>query len=279
MDNEIMAEGKSQLYISNLAELADEQGVIDYGAIIICRRGTAIMRIDFKCWQLSAGAVITLFPKDVVQLSSASDDFEVEMLRYNPAQLREASLRLEQTVYDTLRKDRCRGNQPTVSKIVDGMFNLLRIYFDQPECKCTDLLVLCQLRAFFTGFYDWTTRNEPSPDEGNASRRMNDLFNGFMVLLEQDYHLSHDVGYYAEKLCITPKYLNTITKSVANHTPKTIIDHYVVLQLKLSLRQSKMSIKQMAWDFHFSDTSFFCRYFKQHTGTTPQQFRRECAKR
>lgn len=279
MDNEIIAVGKSRLYVSTLAELAGEQSVIDYGAIIICRRGSAVMRIDFKCWRLSVGAVITLFPKDVVQLSDASCDFEVEMLRYNPAQLREASLQLEQTVYNTLRKDRCRGNQPVVGEIVDGMFNLLRIYFDQPECKCTDQLVLCQLRAFFTGFYDWIVRNEPIPDEGNASRRMNDLFNDFMVLLEQDFRLSHDVGYYAAKLCITPKYLNTITKNVADHTPKTIIDHYVVLQLKLSLRQSKMSIKQMAWDFHFSDTSFFCRYFKQHTGVTPQQFRRESARR
>jgi len=274
MDNEILTSEKAQLYVSSLGELMGEQKVIDYGAIIICRQGTATMRIDFKCWRLEEGAVITLFPNDVVQMTDASADFEVEMLRYCPAQLREASLQLEQTIYDTLRKDRCRGKQPVVGDIVNGMFNLLRIYFDQPECKCTDQLVLYQLKAFFLGFYDWITRNELSHECGNASQRMNELFNRFMELLERDFRLSHDVCYYAERLCITPKYLNTITKAVAHHTPKTIIDHYVVLQIKLFLHQSNISIKQMAWMFHFSDASFFCRYFKQHTGMTPQEFRK-----
>lgn len=147
MDNEILTSEKAQLYVSSLGELMGEQKVIDYGAIIICRQGTATMRIDFKCWRLEEGAVITLFPNDVVQMTDASADFEIEMLRYCPAQLREASLQLEQTIYDTLRKDRCRGKQPVVGDIVNGMFNLLRIYFDQPECKCTDQLVLYQLKS------------------------------------------------------------------------------------------------------------------------------------
>lgn len=275
MDYELQASEKAQLFTSTLAELRSDHSVINYGAIIICRRGTATMRIDFKCWRLEVGAVITLFPNDVTQITDASPDFLVEMLRYSPALLREASLQLEQTVYSVLRKDRCRGSQPVVSDIVNGVFHLLHIYFDQPECQCTNQLVLYQLKAFFVGFYDWITRNQQANADDNTSWRVNELFNQFMQLLESDFRLSHDVGYYADRLCISSKYLNTITKRITNHTPKTIIDHYVILQLKLLLRQSNLSIKQIAWDFHFSDSSFFCRYFKQHTGLTPQAFRRE----
>lgn len=272
MDREILASEKARLYNSRLEELRMEQTVLNYGAIMICRHGTATIHVDFKCWRLEEGAVITLFPNDVVMLVDVSDDFEVEMLRYDPAMLREASLQIEHTIYHALRKDRCRGNERVVTEIINGMFALLRTYFKQADCQCTDQLVLYQLKAFFIGFYDWMVRNQHS-DEDKGTRRVNELFHQFMELLASDYRQSHDVGYYADKLCITPKYLNTITKTVANHTPKTLIDHYVVLQLKLLLRHCDTSIKQVAWDYHFSDTSFFCRYFKQHTGLSPQQFR------
>lgn len=272
MDRDILSTDKSRLLISSLDELRGEQNITGYGAIIICRSGIATLRIDFKTWRLAEGDVITLFPNDVVCLEEASDDFTVEMLRYDPAMLREASLQLERTVYSRLRSDRCRQGSQVVTRIINAMFALLRIYFDQPECKCLDQLVLYQLKAFFTGFYDYIIRCKPE-EPNETTPRANEIFNQFMELLERDYKLSHDVAYYAHELCITPKYLSTIVKRITTHTPKTIIDHYVILQLKLSLRNSDVAVKQLAWDFHFSDTSFFCRYFKQHTGLSPQEFR------
>ena len=92
--------------------------------------------------------------------------------------------------------------------------------------------------------------------------------------LEHRYRESRDVSYYAELLHISPKYLNMVTQRMTSHTIKTIINQYVVLQIKQSLTTEEKSIKQIAWDYHFSDLSFFCRYFKQHTGMTPQQFRK-----
>lgn len=136
--------------ITSLQELKDESNVIDYGAIILCKGGTASMRIDFKDWHLKQYAVITLFPNDVVMLHDVSDDFEVEMLRYDKTLLREASLQLEQTVYSLLRKDRCRTDKQVVTLIIENMFSLLRLYFIQKECMCLDQLVLYQLKAFFS---------------------------------------------------------------------------------------------------------------------------------
>lgn len=277
MDRDILSTDKAQLIVSSLDELRGEQNITGYGGIIICRSGSATMRIDFKSWTLGVGDVITLFPNDVVCIENVSDDFTVEMLRYDPAMLREASLQLERTVYSRLRNDRCRQGAQVVTDIINAMFNLLRIYFDQPECKCLDQLVLCQLRAFFIGFYDYISRCE-SDTEDETTTRTNELFNQFMDTLERDYKQSHDVAYYASQLCITPKYLTTIVKRMTGHTPKTIIDHYVVLQLKLQLRNRDITVKQLAWDFHFSDASFFCRYFKQHTGLSPQKFRDQQAR-
>ena len=301
--SELSSRQEASLFRSGLEEWQEGPQVLTYGAILICRKGKARLNVNYKDWELYEGAVITLFPNDVVELKvdgdckspqtengdckspetetengdckspQTSNNFQAEILKYNPSLLREASLQLEQTVYSSLREDRCRQDTPVVTNIINGMFGLLKVYFDQSECTCISQLVLCQLKAFFIGFHEYLQRNPQYRPDEVKSYRIRELFNRFMMLLEKDYKISRDVNYYAEKMNISSKYLTNIVNQVTGHTPKTIIDQYVILQLKLHLKRSTQSIKEMAWEFHFADVSFFCRYFKKHTGLTPQQIR------
>lgn len=299
--SELSSQQEASLFLSGLEEWQEGPQVLTYGAILICRKGKARLNVNYKDWELYEGAVITLFPNDVVELKVDGDckspqtengdcrspetengdckspqtanSFQVEILKYNPSLLREASLQLEQTVYSSLREDRCRQDTPVVTNIINGMFGLLKVYFDQSECTCISQLVLCQLKAFFIGFHEYLQRNPQYRPDEVKSYRVRELFNRFMMLLEKDCKISRDVNYYAEKLNISSKYLTNIVSQVTGHTPKTIIDQYVIQQLKLHLKRSTQSIKEMAWEFHFADVSFFCRYFKKHTGLTPQQIR------
>lgn len=274
--SELSSYQEASLFTTHLEEWQDGPQVITYGAILICRKGKATVNINYKEWHLHEGAVITVFPNDVVELKVKSEAslFDVEMLKYNASLLREASLQLEQTVYSSLREDRCRQDTPVVTNIIDSMFALLKVYFNQSECTCISQLVLLQLKAFFVGFHEYLQRNlQNRPDDEVKSYRVRELFNRFMMLMERDYKLSRDVNYYADLMHITSKYLTNIVRQVAGHTPKTIIDQYVILQLKMQLQRSSQSIKEIAWEYHFTDVSFFCRYFKKHTGLTPQQMR------
>lgn len=299
--SELSSQQEASLFRSGLEEWQEGPQVLTYGAILICRKGKVRLNVNYKDWELYEGAVITLFPNDVVELKVDGDFkspetenedckspetengdckspetancFQVEILKYNPSLLREASLQLEQTVYSSLREDRCRQDTPVVTNIINGMFGLLKVYFDQSECTCISQLVLCQLKAFFIGFHEYLQRNPQYRPDEVKSYRVRELFNRFMMLLERDYKISRDVNYYAEQMNISSKYLTNIVNQVTGHTPKTIIDQYVILQLKLHLKRSTQSIKEMAWEFHFADVSFFCRYFKKHTGLTPQQIR------
>ena len=270
--SELSSQQEASLFLSGLEEWQEGPQVLTYGAILICRKGMAMLNVNYKDWELYEGAVITLFPNDVVELK-VDGNFEAEILKYNPSLLREASLQLEQTVYSSLRKDRCRQDTLVVTNIINGMFGLLKVYFDQSECTCISQLVLCQLKAFFIGFHEYLQRNPQYRPNEVKSYRVRELFNHFMMLLEKDYKISRDVNYYAAQMNISSKYLTNIVNQVTGHTPKTIIDQYVILQLKMHLKRTTQSIKEMAWEFHFADVSFFCRYFKKHTGLTPQQIR------
>ena len=179
--SELSSYQEASLSCSGLEEWQEGPQVLTYGAILICRKGKARLNVNYKDWELYEGAVITLFPNDVVELKVDGDckspqtengdckspqtanSFQVEILKYNPSLLREASLQLEQTVYSSLREDRCRQDTPVVTNIINGMFGLLKVYFDQSECTCISQLVLCQLKAFFIGFHEYLQRNPEMP--------------------------------------------------------------------------------------------------------------------
>lgn len=274
--SELDGRQEASLFRSHLQSWQNEPQVLPYGAIMICRGGKATLVVNYKEWDMFEGAVITVFPHDVVELKPKDDvdiPFEVELLKYSPSLLREASLQLEQTVYSSLREDRCRQDSSVVTCIIDRMFALLEVYFRQSECTCISQLVLCQLKAFFIGFHEYLQRHPQYRPDEVKSYRVRELFNRFMMLMERDYKSSHDVGYYASLMNITPKYLTNIVSKVTGHTPKNIIDQYIVLQVKMQLQRSHQSVKEIAWEYHFTDVSFFCRYFKKHTGLTPQQIR------
>ena len=243
-----------RLFLTTLSSFVKEQQMAHYGAIIICRSGKANIQVNFDDWQLFEGAVITIFPNDVIRLmpDETEEPFLVEMLQYDAAMLREASLQLEHTVYEQLRQDRCRQDSPVVT---------------------ISQLVLLQLKAFFIGFHEYLQRNPRTTKSNGESPRMREMFNRFMMLVERDYKLSRDVAYYASQMNITPKYLTLIVRQMTHETPKHIIDHYTILQLKLQLTASRQSVKEIAWEYHFNDVSFFCRYFKRHTGLTPMEIR------
>ena len=180
--SELSSYQEASLSCSGLEEWQEGPQVLTYGAILICRKGKARLNVNYKDWELYEGAVITLFPNDVVELKVDGDckspetengdckspqtanSFQTEILKYNPSLLREASLQLEQTVYSSLREDRCRQDTPVVTNIINGMFSLLKVYFDQSECTCISQLVLCQLKAFFIGFHEYHAAGEGLQD-------------------------------------------------------------------------------------------------------------------
>lgn len=84
-ENELSHIQEASLISTSLQEWSNEPQAINYGAIIICRQGEATMRINFKEWNLYEGAVITVFPNDIVSLlpntSNSSCPFSADMLK------------------------------------------------------------------------------------------------------------------------------------------------------------------------------------------------------
>ena len=188
--------------------------------------------------------------------------------------LRMASLHIEESVYFSLRNDRLCRERQIVADVISPMLTILQHFFTTDGCRVTGEIVALQLKSFFLGFSDFLRQHPELRHPDVDSQRTDELFARFMNILEHDFMESKDVQYYADRLCITRKYLAVLVKRKTGKTPKMMINEYVITRLKLCLRNTNDSIRQIATTFHFPDDSLMIRYFKAHTGMTPVQYRR-----
>ena len=116
-------------------------------------------------------------------------------------------------------------------------------------------------------------RNEPEESEPTHSRRVNYVYE-FMRLVKKYYRTERSVGFYAEKLFISPKYLSLIIKETTGRSAAQWIAEHVILEAKNMLRFSGKNIQQIAYDLNFTNQSSFGKYFKHMTGMSPSEFQK-----
>lgn len=104
--------------------------------------------------------------------------------------------------------------------------------------------------------------------------RADAIFTKFIKILECNFKQERRVGWYAEQLCITPKYLSETVKAVSKRTPNEWIDNYVTLEARVLLKTSSKSIKEIALELNFPNQSFLGKFFKEHVGMSPSAYRK-----
>ena len=110
------------------------------------------------------------------------------------------------------------------------------------------------------------------PFHHHVTRKEN-LVKNFTQLVQKQFKSQRNVNTYAEQLSITPKYLTETVKEITGKTAGEIIDDFVLLEAKLLLDNPALSIAEIADELHFSDQSFFGKYFKRHAGVSPKEYR------
>jgi AraC-like DNA-binding protein len=101
----------------------------------------------------------------------------------------------------------------------------------------------------------------------------NTIVDRFMELVQEHYREERLIGFYADKLCITPKYLSKLVKENTGRSAGDWIESHVILEARAMLQSSDMTIQQISAALNFPNQSFFGKYFKRVTGMSPKQYR------
>jgi AraC-like DNA-binding protein len=164
-------------------------------------------------------------------------------------------------------------------KLLDDYFKLLcRRMRDRSPLLYPDIVrslfstmmleMLCMMRRDMK-------QHEASKDQDNTNpgfhKRL--LADKFLQLVEQSDGRIRKVETFASKLNVTPKYLSTVLKETINRRPSMMIEHFTMGAIERRLRFTDMTMQEIANDLKFANASFFGKYFKEHTGMTPMEYR------
>lgn len=124
----------------------------------------------------------------------------------------------------------------------------------------------------------WNRYGKGNPSHHSDMRRADGILKQFADLLTRHINKETSVGFYAEKLCISKKYLSLIVREKTGASVGTIIAVMRVEAASRMLRDPEMTIQQIASEMSFCDQSSFGKFFKKHTGVSPMKYRQNLRK-
>lgn len=257
----------------NLSSFAGHLIRIDNGAVLFCEQGEATVTLNLKQYRLFPNTSMIMLPNSVLSLTAASTDFSVRYFAFSEGLFKAAGFRIEPPFFRHLKNNPCHvRTEPQGRQTIRSLIQLAEIAADDTENRFREAIAQHLLQIFFLDTYDKVQRLL-APGQANGYNRKEELFKQFIDLTHTYCTSQRDVGFYAQRLCISPRYLSSITQQMGQNSAKNIIDEMLMLELKVALQSTTLSMKEIAEKYHFPDQSFFGRYFKKHTGMSPKEFR------
>lgn len=257
-------------------ELKRDSFRLTNGAFILGLKGRLSLSMNLIRYDVTENTLLTIIPHHIVQGYNISDDFEGYLVLFTPALAADINL--------------WRSNLPFMAEM---RYNPL-VNLQHKECELfnhfceffykiegDDLIdsspeirksILTSLLYTLGALY----RRQILHTATEKQSRANLIFRKFLSLLVNHYTQERSVAFYANELCITPKYLGTICREVSSKLATDIIASAVIMDAKAKLHNSDLTVQEISNSLNFPNASFFGRYFKRHTGFSPLQYRESC---
>lgn len=235
--------------------------------------GSGTLKINLQEYDIRPRMLVALLSEHILQDLRQSPDFKGLFIAVS-----------QQFIEDTLpRKDVLSPAtlyilENPCTPLADDEFARLKewYYFLQAKVQLTHHPFRDEMmRALISSvFYDVSgIFQNKQRENGQEPSRHRELFSKFLKLVSQHCHSERSVNFYAERLCLTPKYLSSTVKEVSGRTALEWITGYALIEAKVQLRSTDRSIQEIAGELNYPNQSFFGKYFKHYTGMSPGQYR------
>ena len=255
------------------APMPTEPRRMNFILIGLCLQGEVMYELDTKMQIIKPGDILIVSDRHVVDSYRCSEDMQGLCMMMSVQFFRE----IIQNVSDISSLFLFSRLHP-VMRLEYKEIETFKEYFQVIKQKIGDEhnhfrkdLIKALLLAMF---YDLSNIIYRVKADGKPRSRAEVIFTQFITLVEKHFREERRVAWYAKQLCITAKYLSETVKAVSRRTPNEWIDDYITLELRVQLKNSTKTIKEIARDLKFPNQSFMGKFFKEHVGVSPLQYRR-----
>lgn len=257
----------------NKAPMPSEPRKTNFILIGLCTKGKISYRMDTEELVVHAGELLVVSERHVIDGYKCSDDMEGLCIMMSVNFFHE----IIKSVHDVSSLFVFARMQP-VMKLEANEIATFTEYFQFIKQKISDnhnhfrkdLIRTLMLAMFYdVGNVIYRVKNF---DE--SLLRSEKVFTRFLKMVEENCKRERRVSWYAQQLNITPKYLSTAVKRISGRTAVEWIENYVTMELRVLLKNSTKSIKEITEELNFPNQSFLGKYFKEHVGMTPSAYRK-----
>ncbi|MBR3566440.1 MAG: AraC family transcriptional regulator [Paludibacteraceae bacterium] len=245
----------------------------DMMAIVFCYSGEAKFVLDMREYTMKAPFMATIRGKVIVDIEQVSNDYKAFYYCFSEAFASHLFNRLE----DTYEFNRCVRERPAIQLNQSAMESielnrkLIEAAMSEYDNAYREEAVRCLVQSLY---YSYKTRYF-TVARHMAGGHTDTVVNKFMSLVKDNHYAARDVNFYANKLCITPKYLSRLVKQSTGKTAYAWITDAVIQEAKMMLRCSDDTIAEISDKLGFSSQVFFSKYFKNVVGVSPREYRKE----
>lgn len=239
----------------------------------LCLGGRCLFRFNGEPFEFREGDLMIIRNGSLVEDLEPSDDFVVKNICVSSGfiDLCTPSSNYGMKGQLALFLNPVMHLDPEQRFVCERDFRWIEYRLNQTGHKFYRELVINAVQSAILDFFDFHSKlsGEDSISTQNAT-----LMNRFLAMLEEgEYRSNREVSFYADALCVTPKYLSEVSKRVSGYGANYWINRYTSLDIARMIRDSSLTFVQISDMFHFSSPAYFSRYVQRNLGMNPTKYR------
>lgn len=255
----------------NLSPVMHHLWKLEGGAIYFCRKGWAHATIDLKDYEIVENTQVVLLPGTIIRINGCSSDFTASFFGFPKEMFMEACMRFEPIFFRFIKEQPCYVLPQENTGAINGLIRATTAIYNDRENRFRNQIAKNHLQSFMLDIYDKCYRYF-GKHKIEGGTRQDEIFKSFVSLVHEHCASQREVSFYADKLCISTKYLTGICKAVTGDSAKKIIDDFAILEIKVLLQSTELTVQEIADRLVFPDQSYLGRYFKRHEGMSPKEY-------
>ena len=246
----------------------------DYVGIVVCHQGPFHFCVDGTSYTTKADETVFLSKGIMLQVTESSSDLQFTLLFYHSENIRPmlGNTVVTMRLYATIYPKACHIIHTGFEDMLASYARMLQALEQQEDTspysayeeKLLLLAVTYRLCSIFSMSYKVA---------GKDMARKIEIFESLLKLIEDNYMRERSVAFYADQLCLTPKYLSVMVKSLCGNTVQQLLFKAIIRRSIFLMKNTNMSIQQISYELNFPNASTFGTFFKKHTGLSPKHYR------
>lgn len=243
-------------------------------SITLCKKGYCSMKVSGRDYTAEKDSLVILSPNQFVEITDMSDDFTPVSIIVSLDVILEFPSPVDMDIMYNVPRHPVIGLSPGKLAHFMEYYDFIEKQYNETDNAYREEISKALLYALMLEICD-VFRSVTGDDKDIARPKPEQLTDDFFKLLARHYKTEHNIGFYADMLNRTPKYLSGAIKRLSGRSVSDWINSTLISEIKLRLKVTDKTVLEISEELNFSSPSVFVQFFRHHTGITPLQYRKQ----